>query len=218
MDWLLKRPWMPQINSVILVIVTAEFILTVAFGLLAPFFAVFVTQQIIGGSVAVVGFAITIYWATKSILQLLVAKYIDRNHGEIDDFYFFLVGGLLNAVLVSLYYFATHVWHIYTLHFLIAIADAMLVPPFYAIFTRHVDKGKEGFEWSLYSSFSLGAGTALGSALGGILATVAGFRVVFLFTGVLTFIFSIMLLFLRPYIKPKVSPDTVRILIDRKKM
>lgn len=209
---------MPQINSVVLVVVMAEFILTVAFGLLAPFFAVFVTQQIIGGTVAVIGFALTIYWTTKSILQLLVAKYIDRNHGEIDDFYFFLAGGFLNSIFVSLYFFATHAWHIYALHFLIAIADAMLVPPFYAIFTRHVDKGKEGFEWSLYSSFSLGAGTALGSALGGILATVAGFRVVFLFTGVLTFIFSVMLLFLRPYIRPKVPPDGARILIERPKM
>lgn len=218
MKWLLKRSWFPQINQVILVIVMAEFILTVAFGLLAPFFAVFVTQQIVGGSVAVMGFAITIYWTTKSVLQLAVARYIDRNHGEIDDFYFFLAGGLLNAVVISLYYFATAVWHVYTLHFFMAIADAMLVPPFYAIFTRHIDKGKEGFEWSLYSSFSIGAGTALGSAMGGIIATVAGFRVVFLLTGILTFIFSVMLLFLRPYIKPKVPPDPARVPVEHPKM
>lgn len=218
MDWLFKRTWMPQINQVILVIVTAEFILTTGVSLLAPFFAVFITQQIIGGSVAVFGFAITLYWITKSTLQLLVAKYIDRNHGEIDDFYFLLAGGFLNAILISLYFWATHAWHIYALHFLIGIADAMLAPPFYAIFTRHVDKGKEGFEWSLYSSFSLGAGTALGSALGGILATIAGFRVVFLFTGVLTFIFSTMLFFLRPYIRPKVPQDAIRIPVDRKRM
>lgn len=218
MDWLFKRAWMPQINQVVLVIIMAEFILTVAFGLLAPFFAVFVTQQVIGGTVAALGFAITIYWSVKSVLQLLVAKYIDRNHGEIDDFYFFLAGGFLNALVISLYYFATHVWHLYALHFLLAVADAMLVPPFYAIFTRHVDKGREGFEWSLYSSFSIGAGTALGSAMGGIIATVAGFRVVFLLTGILTFIFSIMLLFLRPYIRPKVPQDMVRVPIDRKRM
>lgn len=209
---------LPKVNQVVLVIVTSEFILTTAFGFLAPFFAVFVTQQIIGGSVAVVGFAITIYWVTKSILQLFVAKHIDKNHGEIDDFYFFLAGGFLNAIFVSLYYFASNVWHIYTLHFLIGVADAMLVPPFYAIFTRHIDKGREGFEWSLYSSFSLGAGTALGAALGGILATIAGFRVVFLLTGILTFIFAIMLLFLRPYILPKVFDGTTRIFLDRKKM
>ena len=208
----------PKISQVILIIIIAEFILTTAWGFLAPLTAVFITQQIVGGTVAVVGFALTTYWVVKSVLQLFVARYIDKNHGEIDDFYFFLAGGFMNAIVVSLYYFATEVWHIYALHFLLAVADAMLVPPFYAIFTRHVDKGKEGFEWSLYSSFSLGAGTALGSAVGGILATVVGFRLVFLFTSFLTLIFTVILLLMRPYIKPKVAEGVVRIPLDRKKI
>lgn len=218
----MERPFtklkLPKINQVILVIVISEFILTTAFAFLAPFFSIFVTQQIIGGTVAVMGFAITIYWVTKSTLQLFVAHFIDKNYGEIDDFYFFLAGALLNAFFISLFYFATEVWHIYALHFLIGTADAMLVPPFYAIFTRHIDKGREGFEWSLYSSFSLGAGSALGGAVGGILATVIGFRAVFLLTSLLVFIFAVILLFLRPYIKPKVSEKVPRILLDHKKM
>lgn len=218
MEWFLQKSWIPKINHVVLVIVTAEFILTTAFGLLPPFFAVFITQQIVGGTIAAIGFALTIYWITKSTLQLFVARFIDRNHGEIDDFYFFFIGGVLNSIFVSLYYFATDVWHIYALHFLIGIADAMLVPPFYAIFTRHIDKGKEGFEWSLYSSFSLGAGSAFGGALGGILATVAGFRAMFLIVGMLTFMFSIMLLFLRPYIRPKVPPGVSRMLVSEEKI
>ena len=209
---------LPKINQVVLIIIMAEFVLTAAGGFLAPITAVFNTEQIVGGSFAVVGFAITIYWIVKSILQLFVARHIDRNYGEIDDFYFFLAGGFLNAVFVALYYFATQIWHIYALHFLIAVADSMLVPPFYAIFTRHIDKGREGFEWSLYSSFSLGAGMALGGAVGGILATIAGFRVVFLLTSVLTLVFTIMLLFLRPYIRPKVPQEATFIMGDKKKI
>src|SRR3989338_9207212 len=126
MEKLFAMITMPKINNVILVIIIAEFILTTAWGFLAPIFAVFITQQITGGTVAGVGLVITIYWTTKSILQLFVARFIDRNHGEIDDFYFFIAGGFLNAVFISLYYFATDIWHIYALHFLIAIADAML--------------------------------------------------------------------------------------------
>jgi len=218
MEWLLRKFRMPPINQVILIIIIAEFILTTAWGFLAPLTAVFITQQIIGGTVAVVGFAITIYWVVKSVLQLFVARHIDKNHGEIDDFYFFLAGGFLNAVFVSLYYFATHVWHIYAIHTLIAVADSMLVPPFYAIFTRHVDKGQEGFEWSLYSSFSLGIGTAIGSAVGGLLATMVGFRIVFVLTGFLTVVFTIILLFLRPYIKPRIEAATTTIMGDKKKI
>lgn len=218
MKWFSKNLKKPKINQVILTIIIAEFVLITAWGFLAPIFAVFITQQIAGGTVAVVGFAITVYWTTKSILQLFVARFIDKNHGEIDDFYFFIAGGFLNAIFVSLYYFAASVWHIYTLHFLIAVADAMLVPPFYAIFTRHIDKGREGLEWSLYSSFALGAGSALGGAAGGILATLVGFRIVFPLVGFLTLIATIILLFLRPYIMPRVPGDHVRMLLDRKKI
>ena len=72
----------PKINQVILIIVLADFILVSAFSFLTPFFAVFITEEITQGTVAVVGFALTIYWVVKSILQLFVARYIDRNHGE----------------------------------------------------------------------------------------------------------------------------------------
>ncbi len=208
---------LPKPNQVILLIVIADFVLITAFGFLPPIFAVFVTQQVVGGSVAVVGFAATIYWTTKSILQLFVARFIDKNHGEIDDFYFMIAGGFLNSALIALYFFAQEAWHVYFLQFFIGIGDAMLVPPFYAIFTRHIDKGREGFEWSLYSSFSLGAGSALGGALGGILATVVGFRPLFLLAGAVSFIATVMLVFLKPYIRPKVPPDGVRIFIEKKR-
>lgn len=208
----------PKINKIILVVIISQFVLTTAFGLLAPIFAVFVTQRIVGGSIAVVGFVISIYWIIKSVLQLFVARFIDRNHGEIDDFYFYLAGGFLNAIFISLYFFASEVWHVYVLHSLIAVADAMLVPPFYAIFTRHIDSGQEGFEWSLYSSFSIGAGMALGGALGGVLATVAGFRAVFPLVGFLTLVSTSMLLMLKPYIRPKVPQEVARVPLDVKKI
>lgn len=212
------KAFLLKINQVVLVIILAEFLLFTAFGFLAPILAIFVTGQIAGGTVAVVGFALMIYWSVKSILQLFIARYIDRNHGEIDDFYFFISGVFANAILVSLYYFASSVWHIYALHFLIGVADAMLVPPLYAIFTRHIDKNQEGFEWSLFSSFSLGAGSALGGAIGGLLGAVIGFRAVFLVAGILTLISGITLLFLRPFIKPRVLGETASVFMDGKRM
>lgn len=212
------KAWFPKLNQVILIIVIADFVLITAFGFLPPIFAVFITQQIAGATVATVGFALTVYWLTKSILQLFVARLVDRNHGEIDDFYFMIAGGLINAALVTLYYFANQTWHVYTLSFLIGIGDALLVPPFYAIFTRHIDKGREGFEWALYSSFSLGAGSALGGALGGMLATIVGFRAIFPVIGMLTFLATIILLFLKPYILPRVQNGHPRIFVERKKI
>lgn len=212
------RSWFPKINQVILIIVIADFVLITAFGFLPPIFAVFVTEQIPGATVATVGFALTVYWTVKSVLQLFVARLIDRTRGEVDDFYFMIAGGFLSALFITLYYFASAIWHIYLLGFLIGAADAMLVPPFYAIFTRHIDKGKEGFEWALYSSFSLGAGSALGGALGGIFATVVGFRAMFPLIGLLSFLATVMMLFLKPYILPMAPAGSGRIFVEKKKL
>lgn len=209
------RNLFPKLNQMILVIVMAYFVLTAAAGFLPPIYAVFITTQIAGATVASVGLAVTIYWATKSVLQLFVARFIDKNHGEIDDFYFMIAGGLLNAVFISLYYFAANIAHVYLLQFFIGVADAMVVPPFFAIFTRHIDKGKEAFEWALFSSFSVGAGLALGAMLGGVLGATIGFRAVFPMVGILTFIATIMLIFLKPYILPKVPASTSRIFIEK---
>ncbi|OHA03507.1 MAG: hypothetical protein A3J58_03285 [Candidatus Sungbacteria bacterium RIFCSPHIGHO2_02_FULL_52_23] len=211
------KSWFPKLNQVILVIVMAYFVLTAAAGFLPPIYAVFITTQIAGATVASVGFAITVYWVTKSIVQLFVARFVDKNHGEIDDFYFMIAGGLLNALLISLYFFATNILHVYLLQFFIGIADAMIIPPFYAIFTRHIDKGREGFEWALFSSFSVGAGSAFGAMLGGVLGASVGFRAVFPMVGILTFVATIMLVFLKPYILPKVPSGASRF-VERKKI
>ncbi len=206
----------PKINQVILIVVFAEFILVSAFGFLTPIFSLFITQELTSGTVAAAGFALTVYWVAKSVVQLFVARWIDKNHGEYDDFYSMIGGGLMSACVITLFYFATHVWHIYLLQFLLGIGDAFLVPPFYAIFTRHIDKGQEGFEWALYSSFSIGAGSAFGGAVGGLLATAVGFRAIFPLVGIMAFVATLMLAFLRPYILPKVPQNAARIFVEKK--
>lgn len=206
----------PKLNQVILIIIFAEFIFIMAEGLISPLFAVFVIENIKGGAVTVIGFSVAIYWAVKSILQLPIARQLDKNHGEIDDFYSMLGGIAVVTITQFLYYFANQVWHVYMLQVLIAIGNSFVVPPFYAVFTRHLDKNNEGFEWSLRSSFSIGLGSALGGALSGILAGAIGIRPIFLINGTLMLVGLIILLFLRPYIRPK-AEKVERVFIEQKK-
>lgn len=196
-----------DLNKVVTVIITGEFILTASFGFLVPIFSIFVVEEVTAGTAQVAGFAIAIYWIVKSVLQLPIARWLDKNHGEIDDFWALIFGNVGSAVIAILFFlYATEIWHIYLFQILWGIADAVLVPPFYAIFTRHLDRGHEGFEWALRSSFSLGAGSALGGALGGTLAGIFGLRLVFLFAGIGALFGTAALLFLKPYIKPKAAP------------
>lgn len=206
-----------KLNQVILIVIFAQFIFTMAANLNVPLFAIFVVRDV-GTVAAVVGFASAIYWMVKSVIQLPVARFIDRNHGEIDDYFSLLLGIAISTAGTFLFYFAHSVWHVFAIQFLIAIGDAFAVPPLYAIFTRHLDKDAEGFEWTLQSSFSLGAGSAIGGALSGILAATIGIRSAYLINGLLMSLGWIILLFLRPYIRPKTGPVERGVYLEQKRV
>ena len=209
----------PSVNKVIAIIIASDFMVTTASSLLSPIFALFITSRITGGSAQTVGFAIAIYWTTKSVLQLPIARYLDRNHGEMDDYYFMIFGLLADSLFFCGYYFfASAVWHVFLLQGLLGVADAFLVPPFYAIFTRHIDPGSEGFEWAVRSSLSFGGGAALGGALGGVLLGVVGFRNIFLIAALFNILSVIALLFMRPYIMPNTPKPVQRIPLENKKI
>ncbi|MDP3727435.1 MAG: MFS transporter, partial [bacterium] len=127
-----------KLNQVILIVIFAQFIFSVAANLSVPFFAVFVLEDI-GAAATAVGIAVAIYWTVKSILQLPIARWIDKNHGEIDDYYSLLIGLTITTSGIFLFYFAQTAWHIFAIPALIAVGDAFAVPPLFAIFTRHID-------------------------------------------------------------------------------
>lgn len=174
---------MPGINKVIRILITSDFLLQSGWGLIGPIFAVFITQNIKGGSLATVGFVAATYWVTKSVVQLFIGHFLDIKKGEKDDFNF-LVCGLFAANLVPLgYFFSSNIAHILLLEFIRGLAMAAAVPSWHAIFTRHINKGWEAFTWSIEST-GIGFAAAGAAALGGILATILGFEYVFILVSV----------------------------------
>jgi MFS family permease len=207
-----------RLNPVISVIITTDFLLTAAASILSPIFALFVVGEIPGGSARVVGIALAIYWVVKSSLQLPIAKYLDKNHGEIDDYYSLLFGAFLGAMVMGGYFFAREVWHVYALQVVSGIADSFLVPPFYAIFTRHLDENREGFEWSIRSSLSYGVGAAIGGTLGGFLLAIIGFRYIFVLAASVYITGALVLMFLKPFVRPKVPHKVKRVFVEQKRL
>jgi hypothetical protein len=200
------------INKVIKVLILSDFLLQSGWGLIGPIFAIFLTRQIEGGTVAMVGFIAATYWLTKSTIQPFIAHFLDVKRGERDDFRF-LVGGMYIANLIPLgYVFSTQPWHIFTLEFIRGLAMACVVPSWSAIFTRHIDQGWEAFSWSIEST-AIGFAAAFAAAFGGVLATILGFRTVFVLVSIFGLISSSILLFIRNQILsrdhflPKVPPS-----------
>ncbi len=184
-------------NLILRSLILASFMFESGFGLFGPVFAIFVTEQIAGGNVAVVGYAAGVYWILKSLLQIPVGRFLDKKRGELDDFWALFVGHFLMGLVVFLYIFARAPIHIYGLHVLLAVGGALTVPSWYAMFMRHVDKNREGFEWSINSSLSFGLGTGGAGAVGGFLVKTYGFPPVFAAGAVLVWLSLILLLALR---------------------
>lgn len=190
------------INKIIKFLISSDLVLNSGWGLLAPVFAIFIIQDIQGGDTKVAGIAAAIYWITKSILQIPIGHYLDKNRGEKDDFYFMLFGTLLAGLVPFGFIFASLPWHIYSLQLFQALGMALAIPSWSAIFTRHIDKGREAFEWGLEST-GLGMGAGIAGAVGGILAATFGFKIVFILVGSLTILSSILLLFIYREIAPR---------------
>lgn len=165
----------------------SDFVLNAGFSVFAPVFAVFVTNQISDGSLRVIGFAAAITQITKVLFQIPVARILDKNHGEYDDFYAIIFGGTLMALTPFMYLVATQSVHVYIIQAIYGLGLAFLVPPWYAIFSRHLDKSHENIEWSL-ESVSIGIASAGAAAIGGILAQRYGFSLVFVIGGILALV------------------------------
>lgn len=176
---------MKQINKVIKILILSDIALVGGIGFMAPIFAIFLTEKIQGGDIAVVGYAAAIYWIVKSLVIIPFGKYLDKNHGEKDDIWFVIVGNILAALSVFGYLFSHYPWHIYLCQIVFAIGMGMNIPGYTAIFTRHIDKGKEAFDWSVHSAL-IGFGSGIAGGLGGIIVNYFGFYV--LFVGVTIFI------------------------------
>jgi len=172
-------------NKTIRVLIFSDVVLISSFGFIVPIFPIFLTESIVGGNVKVAGFAAAVYWIVHSLVLIPIGQFLDKRKGEIDDLLFIVFGNFLAAAAVIGYLFASLPWHIYSLEAIYALGMAMNIPAYTAIFSRHLDKGKEAVSWGTRGAL-VGVGTGIAGALGGAIAFDIGFEV--LFVGVAGFI------------------------------
>jgi len=188
-------------NKIVKVLTLSDFILTSAFGFVAPIFALFITDKIQGGTIETVGFAAAFYWVAAAIVRLPIARHVDRTKTEKDDFYFMIFGSILISVVPFLYIISTKIWHIYVIEAIYGLGYSLRLPGWFGMFTRHIDKDREGYEWS-FDSLIAGVGSGITAAAGGVLATKLGFNALFIFVGVLSIGGSAVLTFLYYIVEP----------------
>jgi DHA1 family quinolone resistance protein-like MFS transporter len=154
-------------------------------GLVNPILAIFITEQIDGGTVVLAGFASTTYLLVKSILQIPVARFIDLKRGERDDYWVMIVGSVLISVTAFAFMFASAPWHVIAIQVISGIGGALSYPSWQSIFTKHLDKREEGLEWSLYFT-ATDLGAAMAASVGAVVAYIYGYQMLFWVVGVMS--------------------------------
>ena len=67
-------------KKIVKYLILSDIFMISAFGLIVPIFAIFINENIIGGSIVTAGFASSIYLVTKAALQIPFARIADK-HG-----------------------------------------------------------------------------------------------------------------------------------------
>lgn len=66
-----------SVNRFIWILILSALSITFGFSLIEPIFAVFITEQVKGGSLSTVGFASTIFLLTTGLVQIPAGYWID---------------------------------------------------------------------------------------------------------------------------------------------
>jgi MFS family permease len=114
-----------------------------------------------------------------------------------------LIGGLLLSGFCPLaLIFVTKVWELYAVQSLLAVAFAFYFAAWPTIFSRHLDKDRVSFDWSLDSTTTAVAAGITG-LLGALIAEAWGFQTTFIAASVLSFAAAIVLLAVPDLVLPK---------------
>jgi len=192
-----------DINGVIRFLIVSDLVFQGSVGLFGPLFALYISSQITDTDpIIATGIASAIYLIVKSVAQIPEAWIIDKIKGERDDFFILLGGTILAALIPLAYLYIDSALQLYIIQAFYGLVSAATFPPYMAIFTRHIDHGKEGTEWGVYYTL-VDIATATTAAIGGTIASVYGFGTL-IWTSVTFSLFGALLLIpIRPYLKMK---------------
>src|SRR5687768_15138619 len=91
------------INKIIKILIFNNVMFNLGWGLILPIFAIFILQKIAiqdpVEAVKILGLSELCFGITRVVTQLPIGRYLDKNHGEKDDFWFMLVGTLIQAAI-----------------------------------------------------------------------------------------------------------------------
>lgn len=189
-------------NRILRLLISYDLLTISSFGLLQPIFAIFLKEEVVGASIASVGAASAIFLVTKSLLQPFVGKFADAETENKREIRFLFLGSLLIVVTPLIYIVAKNIYYIYFAQFVYGIGSAFAFAAWYTLYTRFIDKNREGYQWSIYDTVT-GLAGALTALTGAIIAQYFGFVAVFILISFISFFSLFTVLFLKKSTTPR---------------
>ncbi len=172
-----------SMNPILRLLIISDIFVFGGLGLISPILSIFINDNLAGGSIFSAGLASTIFLLTHSLLQIVFSY---KFHPK-DRLWMLRLGTGIIALVPLGYILSTSIYHIYVVEFMCGIGAAFAYPSWSSLFTAHLEKGKRGFQYSIYSS-GVGIGTAITAVVGGWIAEKTSFEWVFILTGIMAMI------------------------------
>ena len=187
-------------NKVLKFLILSDFFFWTALGFVGPILAIYINDDISGGTLGLTGLAMALFWIVKSMTALVTSKYTDKEPGNQRELAVLFIGSLIVIFIPIGYLLAQTIWQIIAIQVVFGLGAGLAFPGWMTIFTRFLDKGHEGFDWSMDSaSIDFGNGLAIG--LSGFVAEFLGFNVLFIFSLILNIVSFVMVIWLFKYKK-----------------
>jgi MFS family permease len=179
------------------------FIIT-GFGFIDPILAIFVKENLAGGTIFAAGLASMLFFITKCFVQLPFSRYVDTHDDKVR---WLLIGSAINITVPILYIFASNIYQVYLIQVVLGVGSGLIYPTWLGLWSTNLDKHHESFEWSLYSTVT-GIGTAVSAAIGAAVAEFFGFNYTFAIVCAMAIVGFIILLRLE---RKKEKPERIPI-------
>ncbi|MFY9493119.1 MAG: MFS transporter [Minisyncoccia bacterium] len=162
-----------------------------AAAMLTPIYAIYVEK--IGGDILDAGLSSGVFALVSGMVVLVAGRYSDKMK---DSELLVIAGYIVLGLGFFLYNFVDTVMSLFMVQALIGLGYASTAPAYDALYTKHVDGHRSGWQWSGWEAMAYFT-TAAGSVAGGFVVSWFGFSALFVTMSVLCLL-SALYMYLLP--------------------
>lgn len=179
-------------NVVLRTLLGTDALIMLATAMLGPIYALFVKE--VGGDLLDASLTAATFALAAGVTTFFAGKYADKiKRSQL----IIVFGYFIMAIGFGLYTQVNSIYSLLLVQIVIGFGEAIYAPAYDALFSKHLDRRKEGTQWGIWEATSYFT-TGIGSILGGFIAYNYGFNALFLTMAVLCLTSSLFLyLFLK---------------------